>query len=123
MSHSSNPFGSPIFSYSRSQAINDGVLIDLTQFKVIRDHWKIHLACTDTAWNIVEAAVKEHGKDIEGILHDLSVMAKLHIKVAQGTDTLWFQCIVGERTHQFKLHCGPGDSPVPVLTLMLSNED
>jgi hypothetical protein len=29
-------FGEPIYSYTRQQAINDGVLVDLAQFKITR---------------------------------------------------------------------------------------
>ena len=121
MNTNNNPFGEPVFSYSRAQAISDGVLVDLTQFPIIRQHWKIDMVCTDTVWNIIEAAVKEHGKDVTGILHDLSHMAKLKIVGSVG-DTLYFQCIVGTKSHAFQLHCGPGDTPVPCLTLMLHNE-
>ncbi len=122
MSNSAHPFGETIYSYSRQQAINDGVLIDLSQWKVIQQHWKLHVACTDTVWSIIDHAVKQHGKDIAGILHDLSMMAKIQIPHQNG-DTLLFQCIIGPAKHAFKLHCGPGDTPVPVLTLMLPSED
>jgi hypothetical protein len=117
-----NPFGEPIYSYSRAQAIDDGVLVDLSQFAVIREHWNLQMCCTDAAWDIIEAAVKNEQKDYAGILHDISHMAKLAIGKSQG-DTLHFQCIVGSKQCSFKLHCGPGDTPVPVLTLMLPNED
>ena len=119
---SNNLFGTPIYSYSRQQAIDDGVLIDLSQFDVVRQHWKLHFACTDTVWSIIETAVKQHGKDYKGILHDISMCAKIQIAHQNG-DTLLFQCIVGPAKHHFKLHCGPGDDPVPVLTLMLPSED
>jgi hypothetical protein len=117
-----NPFGETIYSYTRAQAISDGVLVDLSQFAVIREHWKINLCCTDTVWAIIQAAVQNDGKDYEGILHDISHMAKLAIGKNEGA-TLLFQCIVGTGLRSFKLHCGPGDTPVPVLTLMLPNED
>jgi hypothetical protein len=117
-----NSFSEYIYSYSRRQAIEDGVLVDLTQWEIIRKHWKIHMACTDTVWNIIDAAVKQHGKDLAGVLHDISMMAKIQIPHQNG-DTLHFQCIVGPVKHDFKLHCGPGDGPIPVLTLMLPHED
>jgi hypothetical protein len=115
-------FGEPIYSYSRAQAIEDGVLVDLSQFEVIRMHWKINLCCTAAVWELIDDAVENHGKDCAGVLHDLSHMAKLAIGKTPG-DTLHFQCIVGSALRSFKLHCGPGDTPVPVLTLMLPNED
>lgn len=115
-------FGEPIYSYSRAQAIKDGVLVDLSQFEVIREHWKIEFCCTAAVWGVIEDAVEKHGKDYAGILHDISHMAKLAIGKHSG-DTLHFDCIVGSELRSFKLHCGPGDTPVPVLTLMFSDED
>ena len=121
--HANNkPFGEVIYSYSRKQAIKDGVLIDLSQWKVTRDHWKLNLCCTDTVFNLIESAVLNEGKDYEGIIHDLSILAKSKIGKDNTGDTLYFPCIVGERTVNFKLHCGPGDTPYPVLTLLLASE-
>jgi hypothetical protein len=114
-------FGEVIYSYSRAQAIEDGVLVDLSRFEVIQSHWKLQVCCTYTVWCIIEQAV-EQGKDLQGMLHDISHMAKMRIGTDAG-DTLHFSCIIGARTHDLKLHCGPGDTAVPVLTLMLPSED
>lgn len=122
MSDLNELFGDFIFSYTRKQAISDGVLVDLSQFQVIREHWKLHLACTDAVWGIIEHAVKHDGKDIEGILHEISTLAKTRIG-RDASDTLYVDCIIGREKRSLKLHCGPGDTAVPVLTLMLPNED
>jgi hypothetical protein len=39
------------------------------------------------------------------------------------SDTVRFQVIIAGTTHSLKLHVGPGDTPEPVLTLMLPTED
>jgi hypothetical protein len=122
MSDSTHPFGEVIHSYTRKQAITDGVLVDLSQFEVVRQHWKHHVACTDTVWSLIETAVNEHAKDHIGILHDLSMCAKANMGHQSG-DTIRFSCIVGRSTYHFKFHCGPGDTAEPVLTLMLPHED
>ena len=122
MSDSTHPFGEVIYSFTRKQAIADGVLVDLSQFEVVRQHWKHHVACTDTVWSIIETAVNEHAKDHTGILHDLSMCAKAHMGHTS-SDTIRFSCIVGPNTYNFKFHCGPGDAAEPVLTLMLAHED
>jgi hypothetical protein len=88
-------FGEVIYSYSRAQAIEDGVLADLSQFEVIRSHWKLQMCCTYTVWCIIRDA----------------------------GETLHFSCIIGTKTLELKLHCGPGDTALPVLTLMLPSED
>jgi len=120
---SNETFGDCIYSYSRAQAIADGVLVDLTSFQVVREHWKHHLACTDSVWSIIEQAVRQHGKDFEGVLHDISILAKQQIRRSSGQDVLLFQAIIGPSLRSLKLHCGPGDTAEPVLTLMLPTED
>ena len=121
---SSNPFGDVIFSYTRKQAIEDGVLVDLSQLSpVIRQHWKFPLACTDTVWAIIESALKKDGNDLEGILHDVSTMAKHAIRGAKQGGLIFFKVIIAHQAHELKLHIGPGDTAEPVLTLMLQNED
>lgn len=118
-----NPFGEVIFSYTRAQAIADGVLVDLSQIEVTRQHWKHHLACTSTVWAIIENALKVPGQDVNGIVHDISTMAKLAIRTAREVEQVFFKAIIDGQSHAFKLHIGPGDAGEPVLTLMLPNED
>jgi hypothetical protein len=121
---SNSTFGEIIYSYSRAQALEDGVLVDLTQFQNIREHWKIPVACTDTVWNAIEGAVQRHGKDFEGICHDISIVAKLAIRRATpGQTTIRFSVVIGHAHKDLKLHVGPGDAAEPVLTLMLPHED
>jgi hypothetical protein len=120
---SNSTFGEIIYSYSRAQAIEDGALVDLSQFQTIRAHWKHNLACTDTVWGAIEYAV-QHGKDFEGICHDISVVAKLAIRrAAPGQTTILFTVLIGHARKDLKLHIGAGDDAKPVLTLMLRHED
>lgn len=120
---SENLFGELIYSYTRAQAIEDGVLVDLSQADSIRQHWKHPFACTSAVWAIIEAALQDPSKDISGICHDISTMAKLALSSARHQDQVNFSVIVGNRTHGMKLHIGPGDTTEPVLTLMLPTED
>jgi hypothetical protein len=122
---SSHPFGDVIYSYTRKQAIDDGVLVDLTEIsEAIRQVWKHHLACTDTVWTIIESATAQPGQDLEGILHDIAFMAMVKARTqSDRSDTVRFQVIIAGTTHSLKLHVGPGDTAEPVLTLMLPTED
>ena len=115
-------FGPTVYSYSRAQAILDGVLVDLSRFEVIRQHWKLPMVCTDSVWSIIEDAIDNCSSDIAGILHDISCTAKHQIGRNSG-DTLYFKCIIGLHLVDLKLHCGPGDDSLPVLTLMQLHED
>lgn len=116
-------FGDTIYSYSRKQAIEDGVLVDLSQIDSIKQHWKYPFACTDTVWMIVEKALEQPGQDVSGICHDICTMAKLALKNDDFSERVLFSVVIATKTHELKLHCGPGDTPAPVLTLMLPNED
>lgn len=124
IANSNDPFGEVIYSYTRKQAIADGVLVDLSNNDVIRQHWKYPFACTDTVWQTIEAALREDdAQDLNGILHDISTMAKLQLRGDDTSDVVLFDVRIGKQTHKLKLHMGPGDTPEPVLTLMFSDED
>jgi len=69
-----NTFGETIYSYSRIQAIEDGVLVDLSHADSIRQHWKHPFACTSAVWSIIEEALATPGQDVSGICHDISTM-------------------------------------------------
>ena len=118
-----NLFGETIYSYSRAQAIEDGVLVDLSQADSIHQHWKHPFACTSAVWAIIEEALQQPGQDVSGICHDISTMAKLAIRSAKSAEQILFTVIISGRTHSLKLHIGPGDTAAPVLTLMLPYED
>ncbi len=121
-----NVFGETIYSYSRAQAIEDGVLVDLSQVESIRQSWKHPFACTSAVWAIIEEALLQPHYDLAGILHDVSTMAKLSIRTneaARNSDQIRFEVIIDGKKHAMKLHIGPGDTAAPVLTLMLPYED
>lgn len=118
-----NLFGEAVFIYTRAQAIEDGVLVDLSHVDSIQQHWKYPFACTSTVWAIIEAALKREGQDLSGICHDISVMAHLAIPAGRDTNQIRFKVIIAGPTYTLKLHLGPGDTPAPVLTLMLPHED
>jgi hypothetical protein len=118
-----NPFGETVYSYSRAQAIEDGVLVDLSQVDSIKQQWKHPVACTSTAWAVIEEALKREDQDVSGICHDISMMAMIAIRRSPNAGQVLFKVIITGTKHTFKLHIGPGDTPAPVLTLMMPNED
>ncbi len=118
-----NPFGETIYSYSRAQAIDDGVLADLSHVDSIRQHWKHPFACTSAVWAIIEEALQRPDQDSSGICHDISTMAKLTIRSTREAEQIPFLILITGKKHAMKLHIGPGDTAAPVLTLMLPYED
>ena len=120
-------FGEPIAVYSRRQAIEDGVLVDLMQPETVglvrKASFKFPVAMT-------VAAIGEplpEGQDIQGRLWDVLWMLACAIKSAGSTDRVKFRVSVwnGRRREEVKLwaSCGPGDDGEPVVTMMLEGED
>lgn len=144
-------FGPVISSYSRAEAIEDGQLIDLTTFHFREDcpgnpnvcqevGIKFPVAITRAAYN---RAIQEEGEelppcqDLSGRTFDVVSMLRFAIRASKGGDRLHFRVSVinwqhrhGKRINAVKREevllkaiCGPGDTPDPVITIMLPDED
>ena len=131
-----NPFGEVIYSYTRAQAIEDGVLIDATA--LARDAgFKWPVALTAAAWEDCVAwsdadNQRQAYQDQSGRLWDVLFMAAYAIRTARNTDLqLPFDLLRiprdGRATKSqqltLKLVLGPGDDGKPVITIMLPGED
>ena len=128
--------------YTRKQAIEDGVLVQLSGPGYEGDAWvpemvaelgfKFPVAITATAFAQyvdLTPAAKRACNDIQGRLWDVLYMLRLAIgRCPVKTDTIYFDvyCVVKRVKPQLvrlKSVCGPGDDAEPVLTIMLPNED
>jgi len=117
-------FGPVIYSYSRAQAIEDGVLVDLTaNFPNDTRLYRWPVACTSTVWNLIEKASQKIPGGPDPWVWDLCWMSiKAKTKVFSDREHL-FVCTIGRKAHTFKVNCGPGDQGEPVITIMMSDED
>ena len=121
-----------IFSYTRTQAIEDGVLVDLTEW-ARETGFTIPVASTRAVWDrYIQPPVGtgELGQCERGRAHDLLWMLFTAIRRSKGgTEVLfkvWFiQSKKAKRPRpvELKAICGPGDNAEPVLTIMLPGED
>ncbi len=144
-----HPWGQPIFSYSRAQAVADGVLVDLTtatddkgQLLCSQAGFKVPVAITRTAWaQAIEAGGTwrpdgegevlelKGGQSLTGRLWDLLWMLRTASRRAGSTDRVHFQVFVDvdgdgrRKTVKLWALCGPGDDTRPVITIMLEGED
>jgi hypothetical protein len=129
----SNPFeGAPvIFSYTRKQAIEDGVLVDLTEW-ARETGFTIPVACTSEVWNRYIQPPSDTiglGQSERGRAHDALWLLFLAIRrAASGTDLLMFEVAFLQapgriESVQLKAICGPGDEGEPVLTILMPHED
>jgi hypothetical protein len=130
-----NLLGEPIFTYSRTQAVADGVLIDVTD--LAKDAgFKIPVAVTEAIWNKYiewndDDSKKQTIQDIGGRAWDVLWMLRLAINKNKSADSIFYQIYVVPRdgkTKKAKLSnlkatIGGGDNGEPVITIMLPNED
>ena len=148
MSEQDEVFAEVIYSYTRAQAIADGVLVDLSApsftfrpgLNILKEAGiKFPVAMTSTAFARVVQDPDEplpDGQDVSGRLWDVLTVFKLYAR-QNGGDTIFFFVTVlnwvyvdGKRTErvkqesvQLKAVSGPGDTPEPVITIMLPDED
>lgn len=123
-------FGEPIYHYTRQDAIDDEVLVDLsTIFPEEARLYKYPVACTSTVWAIIEKAYNNPRacNDMKGLVWDLLWMSQHHhIKRYDSSTYLFKVKIIGAGRKQiftFKVICGPGDNSEPVITITLPEED
>ncbi len=119
-----------ISSYSRSQAIEDGILIDISELAK-QAGFKFPVAVTCGLWSEVlepDKTSKAIGQDITGRIWDTLIILRLAIRHTDNTDLIYFNPLYvfnGKKpiARKLKAVCSPGDDLEPVITIMLPNED
>ncbi len=117
--------------YTRYQAIQDGVLVELDQKLAQEAGIKLHVACTAALWAIINPSekLKKLGQSVTGRLWDLFSMFRLAVRVRPNSDLLLFKCLfLQERKRKptcfvIKAVLGPDDDGNPCITFMLPDED
>lgn len=125
-------FGEPIHMYTREQAIDDGVLVDVTE-TATEAGFRVPVAMTRTAWaDCVEwsdaDSKRQTHQDEAGRLWDVLWMAMVAARRGSGRQSLQFQFYRvprggrGTRPRLVELvaHIGAGE---PVITIMQPGED
>jgi hypothetical protein len=129
-------FGEVISTYTRAQAIEDGVLID-TGSMAQEAGFKWPVAVTSAAWADCIAWTEDDSdkqvyQDQSGRLWDVLFMASHAIRQGSGSgDRLLFKLYRVRRDGYskeailatLKLIVGPGDQGEPVITILLPDED
>ena len=129
-------FGESISTYTRAQAIEDGQLIDVSE-TAHEAGFTLPVAMTATVWADCIAWTdddieKQAYQDESGRLWDVLYMAYHGIRTSKASDDqLLYQLYRvprdGHSTEAvlvtLKLIIGPGDTPEPVITILLPNED
>ena len=116
-------FGDLIYSYTRAEALADGVLIDVTE-RARRAGIKYPTACTAGVWALIDCVPGNDADTLAGVVADVRLAEVLRamlaaIRQARGTDRVTFEALGAA----LWAHCGPGDTDAPVITVMLEGED
>ncbi len=119
-----------IHSYSRADAIKDGVLLDVTQ-TAKEAGFKFPVALTAAVWaKYVVVPPGVECQDEVGRLWDVLTMLRFAIRTGDDGPEVRFALHVRndnrERTPplvQLKALCHPGDDGEPVITILLPDED
>ena len=119
-----------IVSYTRKQAITDGILIDISE-TAREAGFKFPVAVTHTVWNqyiVPSEPLKEMGQSVQGRLWDMLMMLRYYSVRSNGESEMFLKFIVlNEKMKQQKVRlksmCHPGDNLEPVITVMMPNED
>ena len=120
-----------IYTYTRAQTLEDGVLVDVSV--TAKDAGiKLPVALTSTVWGqYVEVPEGVNCQDEKGRQWDILWMFRCAAARFNG-DTLLFKLYVRNHNRErldsrdlvtLKAICGPGDTPEPVITIMLPDED
>ena len=129
-------FGEVISTYSRAQALEDGVLVDAGPLaEEVGFRWPVAITAAAwedcVGWTDADSARQVH-QDLAGRLWDLVYMASHAIRTGRGSgDRLLFQLYRVPRDGYstkaalvtLKLIVGPGDHGEPVITILLPDED
>lgn len=125
-------FGDVIFGYSRAQAIEDGVLVDVSAFA--KTFFKYPVAVTCALWELLEVKPDPRlyadetyltklqdrtRSNLQGML--LSFLRSLRKQANK--DMLIFSGLCNGASVSLKAVCGPGDDSEPVVTIMFEHED
>lgn len=126
-------FGETIYTYTRTQAIEDGVLVEVSE-TAREAGFRIPVAMSRGAWENCVAWSEADSKrqtyqDEAGRLWDVLWMCSLAAR--RGGQEIRFQLYrvprggraIRPRLTVLKAVCGPGDQGEPVITIMLPSED
>ena len=120
-----------IFSYSRADALADGVLVDVSDF-AREAGFKLPVAVSDTLYHgylTPPLELAKEGQSLDGRLWDTLSVLRYAIKSASATDRLSFTVLFAQASDATPVSvdllavCGPGDSGEPVITIMLPSDD
>ena len=120
-----------IYSYSRAQALADGVLVDVSEL-AREAGFKLPVAVSDILYHgylTPPPELAKEGQSLVGRLWDALSVLRFAIKASPATDRITFTVLFAQAPDtepepvELLAVCGPGDSGEPVITIMLPSDD
>jgi hypothetical protein len=137
VANSADIFGDVIYAYTRAQAIDDGVLVDVSE-AAQKAGFRFPVAVTEAVWGDCVEWSQEDSKrqtyqDQAGRLWDVLWMGMCAARSAasRNKSQIPFSLYrvprggrgISPRLTHLKMAIGPGDNGEPVITIMMPNED
>lgn len=136
----SSLFGEVIYSYTRADALRDGVLVEIPAELCKEAGVVVPVAATSEVWHLIDPGNLDlmPGQSITGRIWDLLWTFAIAARSTRGRhrSTVVFRCefllfreamggseITERKTVTLRAVCGPGDQGEPVITIMLLWED
>ena len=115
-----------ISRYTRKQALEDGVLVDITELSK-EAGIRLPVAVTRAVFNLLDDA-SVPGQDFKGRAWDLLMVFRMCARSSKGDEIHFAPLFVMEGSEKPKplpmwAKCGPGDDGEPTVTIMLEGED
>lgn len=132
-----NVYGNVIYRYTRKDALNDGVLVNVTDMAA-EAGFKLPVAITASVSALISNIPEQcKNQDYNGRLWDVLWMAAYNGDKRKDSTLVYTLILPHEKTittdkgdkqkfcrfAKLKLHIGPGDKGEPVITIMLPDED
>jgi hypothetical protein len=119
-----------IFQYTRAQAIEDGVLIDVTA-QAAELGFRVHTVVTDSLYHgyvVPPDGLEGEGQSVSGRLQDLLFQTLIAASRQRGVDRVEYEVLFLMApgrwdTVRVIAHIGPGDQAEPVMTIMLPGDE
>jgi uncharacterized protein DUF6573 len=119
-----------ISAYTRAQALEDGVLVDITAW-AREAGFTFPIAVTSGVWEVLKPSpeLEADGEDVVGRGWDMLTILRESIRGAARTDEVhfapMFTMMPGRKVEPVEMwaKCSPGDDGEPVITVLLKGED
>jgi len=115
-----------IHHYTRKQALEDGVLVDLSELAG-EAGIKFPLAVTQGVFEVLNDT-RSPGQDFTGRAWDMLMIFRMEARKTKGAEIRFAPLFVMEKGKcpvpvPMWAKCGPGDEMEPVITVMMPDED